>query len=334
MRRYSVDDLERGVLAGNRRFLAKAISLIESTRPEDFAPGQELIERLLPHTGTARRIGITGVPGVGKSTFIEAFGLSLIQRGHRIAVLAIDPSSVRSGGSILGDKTRMQALSQHEHAFIRPSPSAGSLGGVARRTRETILLCEAAGFDIVVVETVGVGQSETTVSTMVDFFLVLMLANAGDELQGIKRGIMEAADAVAINKADGAFADVARAARQRLASALHLIAPRYTDWTVPVLTCSAIEHTGIDGVWKAIDSFFERTNSIQRTRAAQERAWLHELIRDELTSLFNNNASVAALLPDLERAVVANLRSPAAAAHTLIRAFTSSIHGATHTETA
>ncbi len=327
MKRYSIDELESGILSGNRRLLAKAISLIESSRTEDFEPGQELIERLLPHTGASKRIGITGVPGVGKSTFIETFGLSLIERGYSTAVLAVDPSSVRSGGSILGDKTRMQTLSQHEKAFIRPSPSAGSLGGVARRTRETILLCEAAGFDIVIVETVGVGQSETTVATMVDFFLVLMLANAGDELQGIKRGIMEAADAVAINKADGDFREAARAARRRLASALHLIAPKYHDWQVPVLTCSAVEQTGIDDVWNSIAAFFERTESIRQSRAAQEREWLHELIRDELSALFGSNTSVAGLLPALERDVVRGEKSPAAAAHTLLAVFTSSLRG-------
>ncbi len=325
MKRYSVDELERGILSGNRRLLSKAISLIESTRTDDFALGQELIERLLPRTGTAQRIGITGVPGVGKSTFIEAFGLMLIGRGHSTAVLAVDPSSVRSGGSILGDKTRMQALAQHEKAFIRPSPSAGSLGGVARRTRETILLCEAAGFDVVIVETVGVGQSETAVATMVDFFLVLMLANAGDELQGIKRGIMEAADAVAVNKADGAFASAARAARRRLASALHLIAPKHSDWTVPVLTCSAVEQTGIDDVWSTIVAFFERTESVRQHRALQEREWLRELIRDELATLFSSNPAVAGMLPGFERDVVQGVRSPAAAAHTLINVFTSSL---------
>ena len=325
MKRYSIDALEQGVLAGDRRLLAKAISLVESTRAEDFGYGQELVERLLPLTGRARRIGITGVPGVGKSTFIEAFGMMLIGRGHHVAVLAVDPSSTRSGGSILGDKTRMTALSQYDQAFIRPSPSAGSLGGVARRTRETILLCEAAGFDTVIVETVGVGQSETAVATMVDFFLVLMLANAGDELQGIKRGIMEAADAIVVNKADGPFADAARAAARKLVAALRLLAPRYNDWTAPVLTCSALEQTGIEDVWNTILSFFERTDSIERNRARQAQAWLHELLRDELFALFNGNGDVAHLLPELERDVVRGVRSPAAAAHTLLGVFKDSL---------
>lgn len=320
-RGQSIDELRDGILRGNRRLLAKAISLVESTRPDDFHRAQELLELLLPHTGASQRIGVTGVPGVGKSTFIDAFGMAYLADGHRVAVLAVDPSSGRSGGSILGDKTRMARLARAENAFIRPSPSSGSLGGVARKTRETILLCEAAGFDTILVETVGVGQSETAVAGMVDFFLVLMLANAGDDLQGIKRGIMEMADAVVINKADGEHLRATRLARAHLRSALHLLTPKYTDWIVPVLTCSALEQTGLPEIRQMLDDFFRRTEAIQHYRALQEREWLHTLIDDELHSLLHRNTTVQRLLPDMEQAVVERRRSPAAAAHYLLEKF-------------
>lgn len=318
---YSIDELQRGILSGNRRLLAKGISLVESTRTSDFHASQQLLESLLPATGNSRRIGITGVPGVGKSTFIDTFGMMLIEQGHRVAVLAVDPSSTRSGGSILGDKTRMGRLARQEHAFIRPSPSSGSLGGVARTTRETMLLCEAAGFDTILVETVGVGQSETTVASMVDFFLVLMLANAGDDLQGIKRGIMEIADAIAINKADGDHIRIAKSAKAYLHSALHLLAPPYPDWTVPVLLCSALEHTGMDDIFDVLHRFFERGDTVQHNRIEQSKKWLHSLVHSELHTLITNNPKVQALLPIAEQAIVQQRQSPAAAAHTIVEEF-------------
>lgn len=317
----NINELRDGILRGGRRPLARAISLVESTRPDDFHRAQELLEQLLPYTGQSRRIGITGVPGVGKSTFIDAFGMMYLAEGHRIAVLAVDPSSGRSGGSILGDKTRMARLAREENAFIRPSPSSGSLGGVARKTRETILLCEAAGFDTIFVETVGVGQSETTVAGMVDFFLVLMLANAGDDLQGIKRGIMEMADAIAINKADGDQLHAARTARAHLRPALHLLTPKYPDWTVPVLTCSAVEQTGLRELADVVAGFFRRTDAIRQQRALQAREWLHALVDDELHLLIRRSTAVRQLLPTLEQAVVQQQRSPAAAAHRLLATF-------------
>ena len=243
-------DYVRGVLARNRRMIAKAITLIESSHPAHQELARTVVDRLLPGTGKAIRLGITGVPGVGISTFIESFGMMLVQKGHQVAVLAVDPSSSRSGGSILADKTRMERLSTEERAFIRPSPSGGTLGGVARKTRETMLVCEAAGFDVIIVETVGVGQSESTVASMVDFFLVLMLAGAGDELQGIKRGVLELADAIAINKADGDNVEKAEKARKAYETAVHLLTPSSPNWTAPVLTCSALEMTGIDEIWE------------------------------------------------------------------------------------
>ena len=234
------------ILQGNRRAIAKAITLLENTRPESFELGQELLESLLPHTGKALRLGITGVPGVGKSTFIEAIGLFLIQQGHRVAVLAVDPSSQITGGSIMGDKTRMMELAQHPDAFIRPSPSSGILGGVARKTRETMLICEAAGFDVIIVETVGVGQSETMVSSMVDLFLLLLLPNAGDELQGIKKGVLELADLVVINKSDGKQESLAKTAQAKYRKALHLLPSTKTTWTPQILRCSALEKQGME----------------------------------------------------------------------------------------
>ncbi|HSO18397.1 MAG TPA: methylmalonyl Co-A mutase-associated GTPase MeaB, partial [Desulfosarcina sp.] len=242
----------QGVLDRNRLMLSRTITLIESTLSAHQEMARTIIDRLLPHTGNAIRLGITGVPGAGKSTFIESFGTHLTDRDHRVAVLAIDPSSTRSGGSILADKTRMEKLSVNEMAFIRPSPSSGTLGGVARKTRESMLVCEAAGFDVIIIETVGVGQSETTVASMVDFFLVLMIAGAGDELQGIKKGVLEVADAIVINKADGDNIRRAEMARKEYETALHLLMPASPHWSPPVMTCSAIEMKGIDGIWNTI----------------------------------------------------------------------------------
>ena len=247
--------LIKGVRKQDRRLLSKTITLIESARPDHQQLARKIVDEVLPHTGKAIRLGITGVPGVGKSTFIESLGMLLVQSGHRVAVLAVDPSSSRSGGSVMADKTRMEKLAVEENAFIRPSPSGGTLGGVARKTRETMMVCEAAGFNVIIVETVGVGQSETTVASMVDFFLVLMLAGAGDELQGIKRGVLELADALAINKADGDNIEKAQKAAKIYTTALHMLQPASPNWDPPVLTCSALEMTGIAEIWQTVLKF-------------------------------------------------------------------------------
>ena len=260
-KQLSIDEYVTGILSGNRMILSRAITMIESANPNHFEMAQAIIEKCLPHSGNALRIGITGVPGVGKSTFIETFGTMLTKAGHNLAVLAIDPSSERSKGSILGDKTRMEALSVDPHAYIRPSPAGTTLGGMARKTRETIILCEAAGFDIIIVETVGVGQSETMVKSMVDFFLLLMLSGAGDELQGIKRGIMEMADALIITKADGDNYTKAIQARTQYRAALKLFPHNESGWTVPVDVCSAVENTAVDSVWTIIQQFVELTKN-------------------------------------------------------------------------
>ncbi len=305
---------------GNRRALAKAITLVESKREQDREAAQRLLESLLPDTGNSIRIGITGIPGVGKSTFIEAFGLYLIGLGKRVAVLAVDPSSPVAGGSILGDKTRMEELSRAEQAFIRPSPSEGALGGVALRTRETMLLCEAAGYDVILVETVGVGQSEYEVASMVDFFMVLMLPNAGDELQGIKKGILELADALVINKADGESGNMAEQSRRHYQNAMNLL--RHTSfWTPRVLTCSALKQQRIDAIWGMIlDYYFEalKNDSFQGKRARQARDWMQRLIKEMLEARLRGNPQVRALLPDLESRVVHGETTPYAAAKRLV----------------
>lgn len=305
---------------GNRRALAKAITLVESTRDQHRIDAQELLQKLLPDTGKSIRIGITGIPGVGKSTFIEAFGLYLISQGKRVAVLAVDPSSPIAGGSILGDKTRMEELSRAESAFIRPSPSAGALGGVALRTRETMLLCEAAGYDVILVETVGVGQSEYEVAGMVDFFMVLMLPNAGDELQGIKKGIMELADALVINKADGESVNLAKQTRQHYQNAMNLL--RHTSfWTPRVMTCSAQQKTHIDEVWGMISDFeieSRKNNSFEEKRARQARAWMHKLLHEMLELKLKQNPEVRQNLPRLEREVEQGETTPYLAAKALI----------------
>ncbi len=328
---FSVSDLADGILhqrtnGGSRLHLAKAISLVESTRPDDAAKAQDLIERLLPHTGNAYRIGITGVPGVGKSTFIEVFGLQLIQGGHRVAVLAVDPSSTRTGGSILGDKTRMQQLSRMDEAFIRPSPTGMALGGVARRTRESMLLCEAAGFDVIIVETVGVGQSETAVASMVDFFLMLLLPNAGDELQGIKRGIMELADGFVINKADTDSAAAERAAQQ-IRNAVHLAMPKYPDWQPDVLLASALAGTGVDAVWRMCEVFFAElvgNTRIQELRKRQAVRWMEDALNDGLRSLLYERDAIVLRKRKLEQEVYAQKKSPTAAAAEILRLFQAS----------
>jgi LAO/AO transport system kinase len=305
---------------GNRRALAKAITLVESKLDSDRQKAQEILEALLPFTGNSVRVGITGVPGVGKSTFIETFGLYLIGLGKKVAVLAVDPSSPIAGGSILGDKTRMEELSRRDEAFIRPSPSEGTLGGVAQHTRETMLLCEAAGYDLILVETVGVGQSEYEVAGMVDFFMVLMLPNAGDELQGIKRGIMELADALVINKADGESLNLAMRTRTHYQSAMNLL--RHTSfWTPQVMTCSAQEKKNIETVWGMISDYqieARKNGWLTEKRTRQAKAWMHNLIREMLLLRLRQNPSVRKAMPDFERKVIAGEMTPYNAARTLI----------------
>ncbi|MCG2635229.1 MAG: methylmalonyl Co-A mutase-associated GTPase MeaB [Gammaproteobacteria bacterium] len=282
------------LLSGDRRALAKAITLIESARADDQIAARTLLDQILPHSGQAIRVGISGVPGVGKSTFIEALGLSLTEQGHKLAVLAVDPSSRRTGGSIMGDKTRMELLSRDERAFIRPSPASGALGGVASRTRETMLLCEAAGYDVIIVETVGVGQSEVTVAGMVDFFLLLQLPNAGDELQAIKRGIMELADAIVINKAD-IDPQATELAKAQFTNALHLMKPASPDWIVPVLPVSALNNQGVEAVWSAIETHHRtmlENGELAQKRAHQAVAWMESLIDEALLKAFRDHPEV------------------------------------------
>ena len=301
---------------GNRRSLAKAITLIESSRADDREAAQSMLEELLPGTGNSIRIGISGVPGVGKSTFIEAFGLYLAEQNHNVAVLAVDPSSPLAGGSILGDKTRMELLSRHPQAFIRPSPSSGALGGVAQKTRETILLCEAAGFNIILVETVGVGQSEYDVASMVDFFLLLMIPNAGDELQGIKKGIMELVDALVINKADGESKGMAQQSRQHYQNALHLLRSN-EHWDPQVLTCSALHSEGIDAVWRMIESYIAKMrqfDAFEQKRSEQNLAWMKKLMSEVVDWRIKNNPDIERVRKTMEAEVVAGTTTPYAAA--------------------
>ncbi len=309
------------ILQGNRRAIAKAITLLESTRPESFEQGQELLESLLPHAGQALRIGITGVPGVGKSTFIEAIGLFLIELGHRVAVLAVDPSSQLTGGSIMGDKTRMNELAQHPHAFIRPSPSSGILGGVARKTRETMLICEAAGYDVVIVETVGVGQSETIVASMVDLFLLLMLPNAGDELQGIKKGVLELADLVVINKSDGKQETLAKTAQSEYRKALHLLPSSKNSWTPQILRCSALEKRGMDKIWDSVKSFskaLQNSGEWEIQRRKQTGKWMWSLVEEGLLTNFRNHPDLQKQIPELEKEVESGKMLPTTAARKLL----------------
>jgi LAO/AO transport system kinase len=295
----------QALLGGNRRALAKAITMVESTLDSHRLQAQDILEQVLPHSGNSIRIGITGVPGVGKSTFIEAFGLYLIEQGKRVAVLAVDPSSPIAGGSILGDKTRMEELSRREEAFIRPTPAAGALGGVAQKTRETMLLCEAAGYDVILVETVGVGQSEYQVAGMVDFFMVLMLPGGGDELQGIKKGIMELADALVINKADGDSEQLAFITQRQYTSALSLL--RHNSfWTPRVLTCSALTNTRIDSVWEMMLEYHSEAlerEAFDAKRSRQNLDWMHQLLKEMLLMKLSQNARIKSMLPQLEEAV-------------------------------
>jgi LAO/AO transport system kinase len=312
------------VLSGDRRALARAITLIESRRADHQEQAERLVERLLPATGKAARLGISGTPGAGKSTFIEALGRHVIEQGHRIAVLAVDPSSRRSGGSILGDKTRMQRLAQAPEAFVRPSPAGGTLGGVTRRTREAALVCEAAGFDVVVIETVGVGQSEGAVADMVDCFLLLLAPGAGDELQGIKRGIVELADLVVVNKADGELLAAARRAMADYRAALQLLRPPTPAWTPEVLACSALREEGIDAVWQAVlrqRRALEDSGELAAKRRAQTRSWLWAEVQAGLQDALTTDPAIAGLLAHLEIAVDEGRLLPPQAARALIARF-------------
>ncbi len=311
----------QGVLDNNRLQLSRTITLVESTLVAHQEIARDVINELLPHTGKAVRLGITGVPGAGKSTFIESFGHMLAEQGHKVAVLAIDPSSTRSGGSILGDKTRMEQLAVHPNAFIRPSPSGGSLGGVARKTRETMLVCEAAGFDVIIVETVGVGQSETTVASMVDFFLVLQISGAGDELQGIKKGVLEVADAIVVNKADGDNVNRAKLAKKQYETALHLVNPSSPNWMPPVMTCSAVERTGLQEVWDTIinhKKIMTNTGELQQKRREQAMSWMWFLVNEGLEIWFYQHPEVQNQLPELRKKVEDGRIAPTRAADELI----------------
>ena len=324
-KRLPLERYVEGVLAGDRMVLARAITVVESDLPADGELAARLLDRVLPHAGKSRRVGITGVPGVGKSTFIDALGMHLIRnRGESVAVLSVDPSSPVSGGSILGDKTRMERLAVEERAFIRPSPSRGHLGGVARRTRETILLCEAAGYRNILVETVGVGQSETAVRSMTDFFLLLMLAGAGDELQGMKRGIIEMLDGMAINKADGDNKRKAERARIEYASALHLFPASADGWVPTVVTCSALNSEGIAEVWQMVLDHRNRLESnghLAERRSRQSLEWMNELLKLGLEASFQADRAVSALLPQLRDEVRRGHVTPFAASRELLRIF-------------
>lgn len=315
--------LAEGLRNGDRRALARAITLVESRRADHREEAEALLAAVLSESGRSTRLGISGVPGVGKSTFIETFGLHLIGEGHKVAVLAVDPSSRRTGGSILGDKTRMERLSREDDAFIRPSPAGGSLGGVARRTREAMLLCEAAGFDVIIVETVGVGQSEFAVADMVDLFLLLLLPSGGDELQGIKKGIVEIADLVVVNKADGDMVAAARRAVAEYKSALRMLRPLTADWQVPVVEASALEARGIERVWREIVRYRDLLGEagLADKRAEQARAWMWSEIDEELLATFKRAGGVAERLPELERQVMAGETTPHAAARALLARF-------------
>ncbi len=320
----TAEELVQGILKGNITDLSRAITLVESTNPEHLTKANEVINGCLPHANKSVRIGITGVPGVGKSTFIEAFGKHLTLLGKKVAVLAVDPSSTISHGSILGDKTRMEELVKDKNAYIRPSASGETLGGVARKTRETIILCEAAGFDTIIIETVGVGQSETAVHSMVDFFLLLKISGAGDELQGIKRGIMEMADAIVINKADGDNIKKAKLAKTEFNRALHLFPAKKSGWMPTVSTCSAITKEGIDDVWKTISNYLELTQSnayFQEKRQEQNQYWMMETINEQLKNQFYTHPEIAKLLDEKKKAVQNNEISPFAAAMELLSTY-------------
>ncbi len=319
--KLTVDDYVNGIFNGDLNLLSQAITLIESNKKEHREVAEQIIEQCLPKSGGSIRIGITGVPGVGKSTFIESFGNYVTEQDHKIAVLAIDPSSKKSGGSILGDKTRMETLVNNPKAYVRPTPSKGSLGGVAQKTRETIILCEAAGFDVILIETVGVGQSEIAVHSMVDFFLLLMLAGAGDELQGIKRGIMEMADSIVITKADDDNVSNAKRARIEYKNALHLFPPNKNEWIPEVEICSSLKKKGIDKIWNIIERFENHTKikgSFDAKRKEQSKYWMFETINEEIKDRFYNHPGVKEELENLENNVISGKMSPFKAAQQLL----------------
>ena len=320
----TVEEYVAGVLACDPACLGRAITLIESRHAAHRDTAQEVLERLLPSTGKAHRLGITGAPGVGKSTFIEALGCHLTAAGQRVAVLAVDPTSSRTGGSILGDKTRMPKLGSDLRAFIRPSPAGGTLGGVTRTTRETMLICEAAGFDVIIVETVGVGQSETAVADMVDFFLVLILPGAGDELQGIKKGILELADMIVVNKADGDNQHKAAQTASAYRNALHILTPASPHWLPPVLTCSALHQQGIDEIWSQMTTHHRRltaAHTLQDKRQQQQLRWMWSMLEDRLLTTLRTHPRVVAHLRETEQAVLRNQMTPTLAVERLLRAF-------------
>jgi LAO/AO transport system kinase len=322
-RPIDVDALAEGVRAGSRAQVARAITLVESSRADHQELAQQLLVQLLPGPGEAVRVGVSGVPGVGKSSFIDAFGMRLVEAGHRVAVLAVDPSSARGGGSILGDKTRMARLATSPHAFVRPSPSSGVLGGVARATRETMVVMEAAGFDVVLVETVGVGQSEIAVAGMVDTFLLLTLARTGDQLQGIKKGILELADVIAVNKADGEHVGAARSTARELSGALRMMQSRDPGWTVPVLTCSAVTGDGLDDVWQRVQDhrgWLAEHGLLDQRRSDQQVEWTWALFRDRALDRLTRDEQVRALRPQLEADVRAGRLTPTLAAQRLLDA--------------
>lgn len=324
MQTSELDLIAAGVLAGDRTWIGKAITLVESRNQDDYEEASALLEMLSPHSGASSRIGITGAPGVGKSTFIDELGTRLTEKGHRVAVLAVDPSSSISGGSILGDKTRMDRLSSDKEAFIRPSPASGLLGGVAKRTRETIVLIEAAGFDVVLVETVGVGQSESQVADMVDFFLVLLLAGAGDALQGIKKGVLEIADLLVVNKADGENELRARQAAREYQSATDLLAPTNPSWTPPVLTCSGLTGQGVEAVWEQVSdhrAVMDAAGNWESRRSEQKVRWMWDLIEDRLIHRLREDPEIASTIGDLEAYVRDDSMTPFNAADRVLSAF-------------
>jgi LAO/AO transport system kinase len=318
----SVDELAAAVRSRDRAALPRAITLVESTRPDHREQAQQLLLALMPDAGTGYHVGITGVPGVGKSTTIEALGMHLIERGHRLAVLAVDPSSTRTGGSILGDKTRMPQLAAHADAYIRPSPTSGTLGGVAKATRETIVLLEAAGFDVILVETVGVGQTEVAVANMVDTFVFLTLARTGDQLQGIKKGVLELADIVVVNKADGEHLGEARSAARELSGAIRLIYPRETLWRPPVLTMSALEGTGLEELWETVErhrQVLSEAGEFEARRRAQQVDWTWQMVRDTVLDRVLSNPAVRKVRAEVERQVLAGELTPAMAAQQILK---------------
>ena len=319
--KMTVDEYVQGVLAGDRMKLSRAITMIESNAPRHFELAQEIVQRLLPYTGKAMRIGITGVPGVGKSTFIEVLGTQLCQEGHKVAVLAVDPSSSISHGAILGDKTRMEELSKEKNAFIRPSPAGGTLGGVSRKSRETLLLCEAAGYDVILVETVGVGQSEITVRSMVDFFLVMVLTGAGDELQGVKRGVIELADAILVNKADGDNLQKARITRAEYEQILHYLRPATEGWHTKAYLCSSKSGAGIPEIWEVMLDYCDKmrkSGRLEARRKEQKLSWVHEMADDYFRSLLYDNPTIAESRKAIEREVLEGTTTPTKALHQLV----------------